>query len=422
MARTAPATPGSGSGTERIDPVGGPPHRVLIVSANMGEGHNATGRALEEAIGSRWPRCEIRWLDTLDLMGAWVGPTFRGCYVGSVRFMPWLYQFYFDATWRIRWFRRASKRFVGEWSGRRLAPEIARFEPDLIISTYPLGSTGLAWLRRHRGFDVPVQVWISDFAPHPFWVYDELDVHFVMHEVAIPQARAMAPHTEVRVSAPPVTSRFTEQAGSGESQQQERARVREERGLPKDAFVALVSCGSLGFGTVARAVRTLLESDPHVHVVAVAGRNESLHEQLQEVSASPDAQGRLKALGWVDDIPALLRASDIIVTNAGGATSLEALATGTPIVLFEPIAAHGQLNADCMARAGVAMLCQKPSELSTTIRRMVADPEVVAGLRQAAARHNAGRDLGNDVAVIRRPRRSTVRPGHSRSIANSFHS
>lgn len=34
------------------------PRRVLVVSADMGEGHNATGRALEEAIGATW---RIEW-------------------------------------------------------------------------------------------------------------------------------------------------------------------------------------------------------------------------------------------------------------------------------------------------------------------------------------------------------------------------
>ena len=34
---------------------GGALERVLIVSANMGEGHNATGRALEGAVRERWP-------------------------------------------------------------------------------------------------------------------------------------------------------------------------------------------------------------------------------------------------------------------------------------------------------------------------------------------------------------------------------
>ena len=41
------------------------PRRALIVSADIGEGHNAAGRALEEAIARVWPGCRVGWLDAL---------------------------------------------------------------------------------------------------------------------------------------------------------------------------------------------------------------------------------------------------------------------------------------------------------------------------------------------------------------------
>ena len=39
------------------------PRRALMVSADIGEGHNSAGRALEEAIARAWPGCQVRWLD-----------------------------------------------------------------------------------------------------------------------------------------------------------------------------------------------------------------------------------------------------------------------------------------------------------------------------------------------------------------------
>ena len=123
------------------------PRRVLIVSADMGQGHNATGRALEEAACSIWPGIEVRWLDTLDVMGRGVGPLFRGIYVANVQRTPWLYEYFYNSLCRYRWFARSAKRFVGAWAGRRLAKHVREFDPDVILSTYPLGTAGLAWLR-----------------------------------------------------------------------------------------------------------------------------------------------------------------------------------------------------------------------------------------------------------------------------------
>jgi hypothetical protein len=65
-------------------------HRVLVMSADMGGGHNATAAAVEEAAESVWPGSDIRRLDTLDVMGPGIGRLFRRIYVGNVEVTPWL--------------------------------------------------------------------------------------------------------------------------------------------------------------------------------------------------------------------------------------------------------------------------------------------------------------------------------------------
>src|SRR5437879_228475 len=175
-----------GEGTPRVSDQ---PVRVLIVSADMGEGHNSAGRALEQAARARWPEGEVRWLDTLDVMGRGVGPVFRGIYVTNVQRTPWLYEFFYTSIRKWRWFATSSKSFVGNWAGRRLGSQIDAFQPDVVMSTYPLGSAGLAWLRRHGRLAMPAGAWICDFSPHPFWVYPDLDLNLVMHEGAVKPAQ-----------------------------------------------------------------------------------------------------------------------------------------------------------------------------------------------------------------------------------------
>jgi UDP-N-acetylglucosamine:LPS N-acetylglucosamine transferase len=60
------------------------------------------------------------------------------------------------------------------------------------------------------------------------------------------------------------------------------------------------------------------------------------------------------ALSWRDDLPAVIAASDCVVQNAGGFTSLEALAAGTPVVTYRPIPGHGVTNALALKEAGLA--------------------------------------------------------------------
>ncbi|HEY1574175.1 MAG TPA: WS/DGAT domain-containing protein [Pseudonocardiaceae bacterium] len=374
----------------------GQPQRVLIVSANMGEGHNATGRALDQAAHALWPGVQVRWLDALDVMGRAVGPVFRQIYVANVQRVPWLYEFFYGSVRRYRWFAAASKRFVGAWCGRRLVDHINDFRPDVILSTYPLGSAGLAWLRTHRDLRTPIGAWVSDFCPHPFWVYHELDLNLVMHPVGIQPARAWVPGSPVAVSAPPVTSEFVPG---------DRAAARRAQHLPRDKFVALVSCGAFGFGSVESAARTLLAASDDVVVVVACGRNETLRTRLL---AGGDHDGRLRALAWTDQMAALTVASDVVVTNAGGATSLEALACGRALLMYKPIAAHGKANADLMTEAGLAEFCADDEALTAAVRRLLAEPDRLAAIERAGLAHSRSATLGDSLtALLAAARRSS---------------
>ncbi|MQA84638.1 MAG: DUF1298 domain-containing protein [Streptosporangiales bacterium] len=383
---------------------GRPPRRVLVISATIGAGHNAAARSIQQTARWLWRQSDLRRLDVLDVMGRGVGGILRWLYVVNVQLTPWFYEFFYGALWAYRWAAKASKRLVGSWSGRQLATYIEAYDPDLVVSTHPIASAGLDWLRRHRGLEVPVGVWVLDFATHPFWLYRGLGLHVVMHESCAEIARAAEPGISLRVGAPTVGDAFR----SGD-----RAAARSRLGLASESFVVLLSCGYFGFGTVERAVDTLLDIDPRVQVVAICGRNERLRRRLAARGLSP---ARLLLLGWIDDMASNIVASDLVVTNAGGATALETLCCGRTLVLFEPIAAHGRANTEIMAGTGLALLCSSPRELTRVVRQLMDDPSRRSEQEERslafARRRNRTDDLRALVplATARAQRRGPLRP------------
>ncbi len=377
------------------DPSAGGPQRLLVLSADMGGGHEATATALEQAAAGVWPGVEIQRLDTLDVMGPGVGRLFRRIYVDNVEHTPWLYEFFYAQLWRRAWFADASKRFTGSWTGRRLVDRIDRFDPDLIVSTYPLGSAGLAWLHRHRGLQRPTAAYVSDIAPHPFWIHGGLGVNFVVHDAALALARACDPAAVVEVCALPVQAAF--HPGS-------RSDARHRLGLEADALVALVSCGAYAFGDVMQTVRTLLEASDRVQVVAACGRNTDTRARLEGMGVPAH---RLRVLGWTDQMPTLVRAADIVVSNAGGAIALEAIASGRPLVMFRPIAAHGEANADLLVVAGLAELCTDEEQLGAYVQAAVRGRGALRELGQRAGELAGQRSRGDSLR-----RAASARPPH----------
>jgi diacylglycerol O-acyltransferase / wax synthase len=364
------------------------PRRALIVSATIGEGHNSAGRALKEAIERTWPGCEVGWLDTLSAIGPGFGPLARAWYVSQIRYLPWMYEYFFAATGRRRRSFRPARRLIGSWCGRRMAGRIRDFSPDLIISTYPLGSAGLSWLRQHRGLDVPAGAWVPAFWPHPYWLYQNLDITYVMHPAALPVAASAEPGIRLAVGALPVREAFAPG---------DRTAARLRLGLRPDRFVAAVCSGSLGFGSADDAVSALLAAGPQVQVVAICGHNQRLRDRLRSRGEPPD---RLLVTGWTDDMPSWIRASDVVVGNAGGATALEALACGVPLIMFEPIAGHGRANAALMTSAGLALSPGSPAGLTETVTRLATDPAARAELDRAARAGRGTRQPQQDLTDL----------------------
>jgi UDP-N-acetylglucosamine:LPS N-acetylglucosamine transferase len=364
------------------------PHRALIVSADIGEGHNSAARALEEAIARVWPGCQVRRMDTLAVPGPGFARLARAFYVTQVQRTPRMYEFFFSAMWRHRWYTGAVRRGTGSWFGRWMQAPVRAFDPDVIISTYPLGSAGLSWLRRRRRLDTPVGAWVPAFCPHPSWLYRNLDITYVMHPDALEVAVKAEPGMRIAVGALPVRDAFAPA---------DRPAARDRLDVGADRFVVVLCAGSLGLGRVGGAVTAMLAAAPEVLAVVVCGRNEALRRELAGAGHPP---ARLRVLGWTDDMPGWMIAADVVVGNAGGATGLEALASGRPVVMFDPIPGHGKANAELMASAGLALLARTPAELTVTIRGLAGDPGARTRHAAAALAAAAGRRREDDLAEL----------------------
>lgn len=362
--------------------------RVLLLTADIGEGHNAAARAIAERIDQAWPGTEVRMLDVIARMAPGMSWLAQSAYRLALDHAPVVYQGFYDALWHHRWFAWLSKRFIAAWCGWRLWPWLRRFQPDVVVCTHPFGAAAMDQLRRVHRLTLPTATFVTDFAPHPFWVYSQIDAHFVMHDVSAPDARRLNARGLVCVAAPPISPVF---------QPRDQGVARDFLGLRAGAFLVLVTGGAWGVGTLAVTVAALLELGERIQVVAVCGRNQALRRCLESLG---EPRSRLVPLGFVGIMPELMAAADVVVTNAGGVTSLEAFASARPVLLFDPIAGHGRANAALMEQAGLALVCHGIPELKSTVAELIADEGRVARMRAAELAHLEGRDLGDDLALL----------------------
>ncbi|MFD9632464.1 glycosyltransferase [Streptomyces violascens] len=373
-----------------------PSRRIAIISASVGAGHD--GAAAELACRLMADGFTVDRHDLLDLLPARFGRAIQEGYHRMLVRAPWAYQLIYARTERAggsgplaRLLLRAAESRVR----RALAPGTRA-----VVSTYPGASRVLGSLRRNGRLAVPVLTYLTDFSVHPLWVADGVDVHLAAHSVPAAQARA-AGARDVRVSGPVTGPRFRP-CGSGQ-----RARARARFGLPAHSPLALLVAGSWGVGPVRRVAREVRDSGAAAPVV-VCGRNETLAGQLR-------ADGIEHVYGWVDDMPGLMHAADVLVQNAGGLTSLEAFAAGLPVASYRCIPGHGLTNAAALDEAGAAVWIRDPADLKAVLHDLIEGP---LGSRQretglALFPRSSGQGPAAEIARVLREGLPRPNPGQS---------
>ncbi|GAA0348311.1 hypothetical protein NE235_10970 [Actinoallomurus spadix] len=349
--------------TSLTRPGGG--HHVTIVSASVGAGHD--GAADELARRLRDAGFSVDRHDFLDLLPASLGRLLRQAYAMQLRAAPESWEHLFTALDRRRNLAAAVRGLSG-LAARRIARTAAP-ESAAVISTYPLASQALGRLRRRGALRAPVVTYLTDLSVHPLWVADGVDLHLALHPETAAEAHRLGA-ADVRVCAPAVRPGFRPP-----SSVLERRMARLRLGLPDDERLALITAGSWGSGDVAATVRDVAATGL-VTPVVVCGHNTALRERLTRT-------GMGITLGWVEDMPALMRACDVVVQNAGGLSSLEALASGLPMLSYRCLPGHGRANAAVLEKAGWAPWARHVDRLPEALFAALTTP-LTAGPPHAA--------------------------------------
>ena len=340
---------------------------VDIVSGSFGAGHDAAAREIAGRFEERGYL--TRTWDVVDLFPLEVGRLLRAAYLQQLQRAP--------GTWGslLRGLQHSDR--SARLASRALAVtapgllRIAADGPDLIVSTHPFASQTLGRLRGAGRIDVPVVTYLTDMSVHPQRVHRSVDLHLALHPIPAEQARSLGGRSAV---VDPLAGcrplHLVEPVGA----------LRRRLGLPVSEPLALVTGGAYGIGALDRAAADV-SGTGLAHPVVLCARNTALRDHLQ-------GRPGVTALGWRDDLPDVLAAVDVVVQNAGGFTSQQALAAGVPQVSYRCIPGHGETNAAALEQAGLVAWARTADELPRVLGEALARPPV-----REAVRTPGGHDL-----------------------------
>lgn len=290
-------------------------------------GHDARAQACSALLQSTGWSAQI--LDSMRLLGRRGGTAGKAVFRAMLA-VPGAYDaFHFAA---LRTGNRLTD-LADSAARRQILPRLRAYldahPTDLAVSVYATGASALSSLAsRYAG--MRHVVFCTDVTPHRLWVHPRVDLYLVTSHVAERAVRRFEPGARVLVVPPPIRSGFYHPPTQREA--------RESLGIPGQAPCVLLMSGAWGIGPLGQAAEALANAG--VEVLAVAGSNARLTRDLQRIAGR---QPRLHPFGFTDRIPALMSASDLVITSSGDTCS-EARAVGRPLLLLDVVQGHGRDN------------------------------------------------------------------------------
>jgi len=241
---------------------------------------------------------------------------------------------------------------------------ITSVQPDVIVSIHPLLNHITIKALQKLHMHIPFLTVVTDLVSlHYSWFAPGADAYLVPTEQAkaLFLSRGFDPN-RVHMLGMPIDPKFTRPTESKEELQRKFGLV---PGLP----VVLLVGGGDGAGGLYDTARAISRARLPVQLLVITGRNRRLYAHLQRTKTSFHVP--VKVFGFVQNMPEMMRASDVIITKAGPGTISEALACDLPIILSGYVPGQEEGNVDFVLKNDVGILAHDSIELVDGLRRLI---------------------------------------------------
>lgn len=361
--------------------------QVLILTGDAGLGHRSAAEAVRDAIRQKYGQhCQVEINNPLDHPKV---PSFirdsQSDYDKIVKHLPDLYKVGYevsDASLPAS-LMEAGYIVVLYEAMREIIAEAA---PDLVITTYPLYQAPLKAVFQLSEMDIPFITVVTDLVTvHHVWFNSGATLCTVPTETVRDKALESGLTSEqLLITGIPVNPKIAA------LQEQDKREVRASLGWDPDQTTLLVA-GSPRIPKLKKKIEIIDQCRMNFQLAVISGGDDALYEELQALTW----QHPTKLYNFVDNMPTMMRAADLIVCKAGGLIVTESLASGLPLMLIHALPGQEIGNAEYVVDHQAGAFSEDAEEILKTLATWLGNQQATL---QQIAKNAAG--LGKKEAAL----------------------
>jgi processive 1,2-diacylglycerol beta-glucosyltransferase len=350
--------------------------RILLMYISISSGHHRASLAIEKALKLLEPRTEILNINSFNYTNPILERIINRTYLGVIKRMPEVWEYLYDNPKVVRNTQRL-KDLIHRFNSRKLESLLKEFKPDAIVCTQAFPCGMVADYKKTFGLNVPLFGVLTDYLPHSYWFYDEVDYYIVASSLTKQKFLENGiPAGKIKTFGIPIDPKFAEV--------QDRERIAKKLNLDLFKPTILVMGGGQGLGPIKKIIRSLNNLQFPLQIIVVAGTNRSLLKWLRRIKSIHTK--RIISFEYVENINELMDVSTILITKAGGLTIAEALVKGLAIIIVNPIPGQESNNTRFLLQRGIALEAEDEEGATDLVNELLHEPKRLKYIRCKASR------------------------------------
>ena len=345
---------------------------VMILSAPIGSGHVRAALAMKEQLLKKG-NINVVMGNIFDLVPGFFSKNLLRTYFFLLNNIPSSYDFLYK--WGDTSNSFALRALVNRIFSMKGSSFLEESKPDAVITTHVTPAGIIALYKKQTGSQLPLFGIVTDYAMHKWWLYDEINGYIVFDkEMFHDYGKYLKEHQQVWDLGIPVHDDFT----NGFS---DKTMFREKLSLPPNALIGILSGGGEGFLPMKQIIECWQQANQeqkNIFFVAICGKNKVLYEELSKLKLP-----WLRVLGYIENISEYMKASDFIISKAGGVTITEAITLNLPVILYKPLPGQEYVNTKYLLQKGVAVKAENVQKLKEIIMQVFDDKIIFEKIKSA---------------------------------------
>ncbi|OGW75187.1 MAG: hypothetical protein A2Z72_03890 [Omnitrophica bacterium RBG_13_46_9] len=346
--------------------------RILLMYISKNSGHHHASLAIESALRELSDDVEVLNVNSFLYTNPILEKIINKTYMSVIKRTPEVWGYLYDNPKVVRRTQKL-RESIHKYNSSKMRNLLESYKPDAVACTQAFPCGIVSDYKKTSCSDLVLAGVLTDYAPHAYWFFDNVDIYFVPSEETRQRFVSYGiSQDRVKLTGIPIDPRFKKII--------DRKKVLDSMNFSPAMPIILLMGGSQGLGPIKEIVKVLDNSPTAFQIIVVAGINKRLYNGLSKLA--PRLKKKTAVVGYTENVDELMSISSLIITKPGGITVSEALVKGLPILIVKPIPGHEQMNTDHLVKHNLAIKANNLSDLEIFVSELLSNPKALENMRE----------------------------------------